>query len=321
MLAVMFTWVPSSHAQTEKRNPINRSEETHVGAAITSPNIGGEGTLDVLAGGGSSVVWSYDILSNTWRALEEAPRPVRSGGAISNLFSNCDYAFSGDGTSFFAAGTICRTPGQLADAPAPVGAGAALAAAIGLVGSPVDSVFALRGAGTSDFWQYSISQNTWKALPSVPAPVGEGAALVEVASASDFQVAALRGGGTSDFWLFDIAGDRWLTNAAPTPAPVGSGASVAQLQRLGRIYVLRGDGTTDFWVFESGRWTALAGTPSPVNAGGALVGINYGTDSQRDELFALAGGNSSAIWKYDVASNTWTPIAELPRWTARGAIR
>ena len=41
--------------------------------------------------------------------------------------------------------------GLLASAPAPVSAGAGITAAMGLVGAPIDSVFALRGGGTTDF--------------------------------------------------------------------------------------------------------------------------------------------------------------------------
>jgi hypothetical protein len=96
------------------------------------------------------------------------------------------------------------------------------------------------------------------------------------------------------------------------PAPVGAGGAIAQLQRLGQIYVLRGNGTTDFWSFDRGQWQALAATPGPVNAGGGLVGINYGTRSHRDVLYALQGGGSSAVWKYDVTLDRWTQQSNVP---------
>src|SRR5688500_3855306 len=90
--------------------------------------------------------------------------------------------------------------GFLAPTPAPVAAGGGIAAAMGLVGAPIDLVFALRGGKTTDFWQYSISHNAWTALPSTPAPVGEGGSLVQISShnscapgASRFSLAALRG--------------------------------------------------------------------------------------------------------------------------------
>ena len=189
----------------------------------------------------------------------------------------------------------CDLAAVLADAPAPVGAGAALATAPGLVGAPANLVFALRGAGSSDFWQYNIAQNAWTVMPSTPEPVGDGAALVEVASCggnSLFEIAALRGGGTSDFWCFDIAHSVWVTGPGipPVPAATGPGVSLAQLQRFGYIYALRGGGTSDFWQLKSGTWKQLSDTPDPVNAGGALVGINYGTQSHSAVLMRWKEG-------------------------------
>src|SRR5215831_4928989 len=195
--------------------------------------------------------------------------------------------------------------GLLSPAPAPVSAGGGLAAVMGLVGAPIDLVYALRGGGTSDFWQYRISQDLWTVLPSTPAPVGDGGGIVEVASfrfcapgPSHFDLAVVRGAETTDFWFFDISAASWC-KGPDIPAPVGSGGAIAQLQGHGRIYVLRGGGTADFWsIGQDNQWKKLANTPGPVGEGGALVGINSGSS---DVLYALQGGGSTAVWRYDVA--------------------
>jgi hypothetical protein len=111
--------------------------------------------------------------------------------------------------------------------------------------------------------------------------------------------------------VFNIDENRWCVGP-DTPDRVGPGGAIAQLQRLGAIYVLRGNGTADFWSFDDGQWKKLADAPGPVNAGGGLVGINYGTRSQRDVLYALQGGGSRAVWKYDVDTNTWTHQSDAP---------
>ena len=131
---------PLSQAQetpSRHRSPFQpHFAPSHAGAAMTSPNYGAEGTLDVLAGGGSSRVWSFDVASNIWRALVSAPVDVGPGGSISSLINGCDFAFAGGGSrGFFSTGMACDLAGVLADAPAPVGAGAALATAPGLVGA------------------------------------------------------------------------------------------------------------------------------------------------------------------------------------------
>jgi len=209
--------------------------------------------------------------------------------------------------------------GMLTPTPAPVSAGAGVAAVMGLVGAPIDLVYVLRGGGTTDFWQYDISQNEWRTLPGTPAAVGDGGGIVEIASytfctqgASHFALAALGGGNTNAFWIFDINAATWCAGP-PTPALVGSGGAIAQLQRLGEVYALRGAGTSEFWKFgTNGQWVRLADTPGPVNSGGALVGVNHGTASQRDVLYALEGGGSTALWKYDVATDTWSHQSDVP---------
>jgi hypothetical protein len=289
------------------------------GGALTAPNIGLEGTLNVLPGDGTRTVWSLDIASNTWTVAGTAPSATVQGGAISNLFNSCDFALVGGGSSDFfqTAGIYCATA-SLANTPGAVGPGGALATAPGLGGAPTDSVFALRGGGTTDFWRYSIATNTWSTVLTpmpIPGSASDGAALVEVydnqgfCGGTGFAVAMIRGGSTSDFWCYSIGQNRWIPGPS-LPAPVGPGAALAQLQALGRIYLLGGGGTTGFWMLDgTGQWTSLASTPGPVGPGGALVGINYG---QRYVLYALQGGGSSAVWSFDVATNTWSHQSDVP---------
>jgi hypothetical protein len=65
--------------QKDNRLPITFRRVSHAGAAITSPNVGNQGTLDVLEGGGSSRIWSFDIESDVWTPLDNAPGTCRSG--------------------------------------------------------------------------------------------------------------------------------------------------------------------------------------------------------------------------------------------------
>lgn len=279
------------------------------GGGITSPNRGQAGVIDILPGDGRQTVWSLDVFTGTWTPFP-SPAPLDPGAAISNLFNGCDYAFAGGSTNTFfrTGGGICGGTTQLADAPAPIGPGGSLVAAIGLVGSPVDTVFALRGDGTRDFWAYSISGDEWDVLPDLPEPALDGAALVQTCC---FDVWALQGSGSRNMWLYRGSTQTWSAGAM-TPAEVGPGASLAQLQRFGHIYVLRGGGSTDFWRFMFGTWTPLAPVPEPVGAGGGLVGVNYGTFHQRDILFAIVGGGSDSIYEYDVASDRWSLVGVVP---------
>ena len=132
------------------------------------------------------------------------------------------------------------------------------------------------------------------------------------------RVATLRGGGTTDFWAFNLDTQHWEI-LANTPAPVGPGGAIAQLQGIGFVYAFRGDHTGDFWEYDNfenppsnNHWISLPSAPGPVGAGGSLAGVNYGSDDQTDRLYALQGGGSSAVWKYDVATSTWSHVADVP---------
>jgi N-acetylneuraminic acid mutarotase len=206
----------------------------------------------------------------------------------------------------------------LTPTPAPVGAGGSVSAVMGLVGAPINFVYALRGSGTTDFWQYDITENTWVALANTPAPVDDGGAMIQVHSFnicaqrdSGFAIAALRGGNTQDFWLYDIKTNRWC-EASDTPAPVGAGGALAQTQGSGEIFAFRGGATADFWKFDDGIWSKLVDAPGPVQAGAGLVGINHGTNSGKPYLYALLGGGSTAVWRFDLTSKTWSHLTDAP---------
>lgn len=165
-------------------------------------------------------------------------------------------------------------------------------------------------------------------MPNTPAVIGDGAGLVEVFNcgggapipqlSKSLRFGAATQGTSGASISHRVSGSR-LQQCRRLPAPIGPGGSLAQLQHLGRIYALRGAGTSDFWQFAAGQWTPLASTPGPVSSGASLVGVNHGTKNQRDVLYALQGGASPAIWKYDVESDTWTYVADVP--TPRGRVQ
>lgn len=145
-----------------------------------------------------------------WIGAPEAPGPVQTGGALEDA-NGLIYAFPGGSPILWlfdpaagAAGSWASGSGDPADAPAAVGAGAALAWDGG------DYVYALRGAGTSDFWRYSLSGDTWEAMASTPAPVGAGGDLER---GSGGLLYAFQGGLTAGFWVFEITPPRFEITA------------------------------------------------------------------------------------------------------------
>jgi hypothetical protein len=66
-----------------------------------------------------------------------------------------------------------------------------------------DKIYALRGNGTTDFWNYSISGGIWTIDTPTPNNVSAGGALVYT---TDENIYALRGDGRSAFWKYTASG-------------------------------------------------------------------------------------------------------------------
>ena len=148
---------------------------------MTAGNQGGQ--CVALVGGGSRGFCTYDFSFVVWDCGNVTPTPVSAGGALGGGFNGCAFGFAGGGTRvFFGGGPWCPTysPSRLADAPAPVGAGACIAKGPALAGAPVDSVFALRGGNTTDFWLYDVTTHAWHSLPAAPASVDDGGCITGV---------------------------------------------------------------------------------------------------------------------------------------------
>ncbi|MEK6901622.1 MAG: hypothetical protein AABX37_04720, partial [Nanoarchaeota archaeon] len=62
-----------------------------------------------------------------------------------------------------------------------------------------DFLYAFKGNNTTDFWRYSITNNTWITLTSTPQKVWFGGSL---SSQGGDSIYALRGGNTVGFWRF-----------------------------------------------------------------------------------------------------------------------
>jgi hypothetical protein len=160
-------------------------------------------------------------------------------------------------------------------------------------------VYAFQGNGQTAFWVYSISGNSWTALTSAPAAVGDGGALAYDGANSIY---AFQGNNLDGFWRYNISSDTWTTLAA-TPDTVYSGGAL-QFDGGNYIYAFRGNNSNAFWRYDiSGNsWTAMANTPASVRHGGSLAydGGNY--------MYAFRGNNSNAFWRYDISGNSWTAL-------------
>ena len=302
-VAADTTWTQTSQADFAAGTPVQVDTSSSPGDIKLSR--ADSGFLYAFKGNGTKIFWRYNIATDNWTALAEAPQTVGAGGALAYDGANYIYALGGNGASYFWRYNIAaNTWSSLTATPSTVNAGGALV----LDGS--NYLYAFRGGGNKTFWQYSISGGTWATKAVTPAAVNGGGALTY--GGGDYIYGL--GGASTYFWKYSISGNSW-TSLYGTPSSVSDGGALAG-DGGNYVYALKGDNTVTFWRYNiSGNsWSAMADTPATpcVYGGGALV---YDKNAH---FYALRGNNEDDFWKYDVAGNVWSAKANAPANVAYG---
>ncbi len=175
--------------------------------------------------------------------------------------------------------------------------------------------------GTFTAGQAAYGQGTWTALaPVSPAPAegmtvgGIGQVIVAAYGFSPVP------GNTNQTRLYNINTDSWSTGTA-APMPVRADAASGDTTHGGFLYVI-GGGNSGVALFDLERydpvldaWTTLA-SMNTARAGAAAAVID-------DGIFVIGGRQSTSgpcsggpyldtVEKYDIDTNTWSPVAPLP---------
>lgn len=189
-------------------------------------------------------------------------------------------------------------------------------------------IYALKGNGRLEFYQYNIPDNVWLTKESIPAigrsgkkkGVKKGASITSLAG----RVYAFKGNNSLEFWCYDpeLTPYPW-TQLTDVPAGAkaikeGSGCAAVAVGESSYVYLLKGSGTQEFYRYSiaTDEWQTM--TPAPLGASGkvykngsclAFDGANTG--------YALKGSYNE-LAAYDAASNTWNTRASLPLIGASG---
>jgi len=196
-----------------------------------------------------------------------------------------------------------------------------------------DDIYVLRGNNTPGFWKFhtdTIGGETlgWKKLANIPTGAKnpkDASGMVPItrttlAGDSDY-IFTMKGSKTAEFYFYNPTTNVW---SAALPAP-GAGTSTKVGYKKGscityndatkNVYVLKGT-YGDFFKFnvDSLTWTELKrydsktminrlGKKKKFGDGASLVFYN-------DVVYALKGGNTYEIWKYNVTgdSQNWTQL-------------
>ncbi|MFO7639458.1 MAG: hypothetical protein R6X14_09265, partial [bacterium] len=101
---------------------------------------------------------------------------------------------------------------------------------------------------------------------------------------------------------------------APSGKPARRGAWLALNEGDGLIYAAKGYKTQDFFRYDplGDSWSELASAPAdPVKGRPLEKGARGATDGD-NTIYMVHGNNTVAFWKYDIAANEWTGLADVP---------
>jgi hypothetical protein len=255
------------------------NSETH--QLLNSPNSGAGdaegGYIYVLKGGNTVEFYAYNVAADTWAKRESIPSVGRAGRK-----------------------KLVKKGG-----------------ALGYDG-PDHRIYALKGANTLEFWAYDCDSNRWQQKSDVPLGTGkgvkEGSGLAYVALG---YVYLLKGSNTDELWRYAVAKDSWYPCAR---APAGISGKLYKdgsclIQGPGLLYALKGS-YNEFYLYDPGKDSWYTKAPLPlVGSSGRKRKVKSGaglTHDGRGLIYALKGNNSQEFWSYQLDSDRWMQLADLP---------
>lgn len=182
--------------------------------------------------------------------------------------------------------------------------------------SASNKMYVLRGNNSTTFYEYDVTNDTWNTLAAAPANVRMGGGVVE---GPEGYLYGMRGNNTTSFWRYDIDADTWSDeDAADTPLTMYYGGS-AVYDGSQYIYVLRGYNDDAFWRYDTSEdsWETLTladfGSTSNAINNNAYQGADLTIDQSDQVIYALQGGLKDGFSVYDINTNSWTVLPDVPQ--------
>ena len=192
-----------------------------------------------------------------------------------------------------------------------------------------DTIFAIKGNNTLEFWAYDVTNDTWakkKPVPYILYPPRNtykklygGSSITFLKQGQNQLIYLLKGNNTYEFYAYNCRADTWVKNLTTPPAsdsfkPFKDGSCITT-GRNDTIYALKGNPRyyNEFWAYDvtSNTWCRRESMPqrskfktgkTKVKDGAALC---YSGDSL---IYAIKGGNSQYFWVYNINRNCWTEL-------------
>jgi hypothetical protein len=187
-------------------------ESQHHGTAVVYD---GSRYIYWLRGANTNWFRRYDILGDTHQFLAGAPWNAQQGAMLAlDPSRNRIWAIQGNGGTGFAYYDL-STHTWTSVAPLPIASnwGSWIVHTCPALrsGANDDHIYYAPANGSSAFYRYSISGNSFTALASAPAGLGAGSVGIWIYNYDPDKILVIRGGGTVDIYMYSISGNSWTT--------------------------------------------------------------------------------------------------------------
>lgn len=267
-------------------------------AHVTSTN-----KLYVFRGNTAPTFYEYDIGTDTWATLADAPGDVRMGGGVIEGPSGYLYGLAGNNTTSFWRYNITDdvwSDEDAADAPLTTYYGSSL------VYDGSQYIYVLRGNNDDAFWRYNTSEDIWEGLASTDF----GAPQLTVnnnsysggdlaINQSDQLIYATQGNYLPGFSVYNINTNSW-TPLPALPALPNVGSSIEYAPSVDVVFYTPGNSSDKMFVYDVSEqaWSEVSAAPSIFGYGATLRHVD-------GNLYAVLGGNTTGFYKYNIAKDSW----------------
>ncbi|MEA2007061.1 MAG: hypothetical protein U9O20_02785 [Patescibacteria group bacterium] len=274
------------------------------------------GTVDNVSTSNDADELQLETIDGEWDEirLSNAPAGLRYGSEIAQVDGDLYVLRGNNQTAFYFYDVSDDTWSSLATTPLSVYYGGSIAE------GPSGYIYASRGYNTAVFWRYDIAQDLWETMASAPKNFNYGSSLSYDGSR---YVYALPGYDDA-FYRYDTQTNQWTTlpNAEFGNPNEADGqrtyrGSDSAYDGVNAVYVMQGYNYNYFSKYtiddnvdrgeNADEWVILE--PLPV---GAYTGGNLTYDSDTNTVYALTGNYRQNFFKYDVTTDEWTQMPDIP---------
>ncbi|MFA9288253.1 MAG: fibronectin type III domain-containing protein [Weeksellaceae bacterium] len=258
--------------------------------------------LYTFRGNNTNTFYEYNITTDTWTTLANAPAVVFNGGDLVEGPSGYIYGAPGRALNTFWRYDIeANTWDDAAASDPPL----SLNYGTSFIYDGTRYIYALRGNSDDAFMRYDTQLDTWDTLANTDfgSPTDRLNNNVYIGGDLSYDlnntIYAIQGNTLNGFSAYSISGNSW-TVLPDLPALAYEGSQITYDSESNAIYFTSGWTNPFFYKYDiaSETWTKLNDSPATFGAGGVLKTVD-------GIIYAIRGITTNIMWRYNIEKASW----------------